>query len=96
MGNIVSATDKKTSVLSDNKDYLCTEIHSRSKMPGECNLNWTNGRLHRTGRRTEQKGICGGCLHDGFTFFLWNGGVEGTDCTPELYIDNIRVVPINK
>ncbi len=32
----------------------------------------------------------------GFTFFLWNGGVEGTDCTPELYIDNIRVVPINK
>lgn len=31
-----------------------------------------------------------------FTFFLWNGGVEGTDCTPELDIDNIRVVPINK
>lgn len=32
----------------------------------------------------------------GFTFFLWNGGVEGTDCTPELDIDNIRVVPISK
>ncbi len=32
----------------------------------------------------------------GFTFSLWNGGVEGTDCTPELDIDNIRVVPINK
>ncbi len=30
----------------------------------------------------------------GFTFFLWNGGLEGTDCTPELDIDNVRVVPI--
>lgn len=49
---------------------------------------------YRPAHRAE--GICGGCLHDGFTFFLWNGGVEGTDCTPELYIDNIRVVPINK
>ena len=29
----------------------------------------------------------------GFTFFLWNGGVEGTDCEPELYIDNVRLVP---
>ncbi len=30
----------------------------------------------------------------GFSFFLWNGGIEGTDCTPELDIDNVRVVPI--
>ena len=30
----------------------------------------------------------------GFTFFLWSGGIEGTDCTPELDIDNVRVVPI--
>ena len=30
----------------------------------------------------------------GFTLFLWNGGVEGTDCTPELDIDNVRVVPM--
>ena len=30
----------------------------------------------------------------GLTLFLWNGGVEGTDCTPELDIDNVRVVPI--
>ena len=29
----------------------------------------------------------------GFTFFLWSGGVEGTDCEPELYIDNVRLVP---
>lgn len=65
-------------------------------MPGECNLNWTNGRLHRTGRRTEQKEYAEAVCMTGFTFFLWNGGVEGTDCTPELYIDNIRVVPINK
>ena len=30
----------------------------------------------------------------GLTLFLWNGGVEGTDCTPELDIDNVRVVPM--
>ena len=29
----------------------------------------------------------------GFTFFLWSGGVEGTDCEPELFIDNVRLVP---
>ena len=29
----------------------------------------------------------------GFTFFLWSGGVEGTDCEPELHIDNVRLVP---
>jgi len=30
----------------------------------------------------------------GLTLFVWNGGIEGTDCTPEFFIDNIRVVPI--
>jgi hypothetical protein len=29
----------------------------------------------------------------GLTFFVWSGGVEGTDCTPHICIDNIRVVP---
>ena len=29
----------------------------------------------------------------GLTFFVWNGGVTGTDCTPHICIDNIRVVP---
>jgi len=29
----------------------------------------------------------------GLTFFLWHGGVEGTDCNPVIAIDNIRVVP---
>jgi len=29
----------------------------------------------------------------GLTFFVWNGGVEGTDCNPHICIDNIRVVP---
>jgi hypothetical protein len=28
----------------------------------------------------------------GLTFFVWNGGVDGVDCTPTLCIDNIRVV----
>lgn len=30
----------------------------------------------------------------GLTFFVYNGGVTGTNCTPVLAIDNIRVVPI--
>ena len=30
----------------------------------------------------------------GLTLFVWNGGIEGVDCTPELYIDNIRLVPV--
>lgn len=31
----------------------------------------------------------------GLTFFLWNGGedAKGADCSPEICIDNIRVVP---
>ena len=49
---------------------------------------------YRPAHRAE--GNSGDSLHDGFSFFLWNGGVEGTDCTPKLDIDNIRVVPINK
>lgn len=30
----------------------------------------------------------------GLSFFIWNGGVEGTDCNPVICIDNIRVVPV--
>jgi hypothetical protein len=30
----------------------------------------------------------------GLTFFVFNGGVAGTDCTPQICIDNIRIVPI--
>lgn len=30
----------------------------------------------------------------GLSFFVWNGGVEGTDCNPVICIDNIRVVPV--
>lgn len=29
----------------------------------------------------------------GLTFFVWHGGVAGTDCNPHICIDNIRVVP---
>jgi hypothetical protein len=28
------------------------------------------------------------------SFFVWNGGVSGSACSPEMWIDNIRVVPI--
>ena len=29
----------------------------------------------------------------GLAFFVWHGGVNGSDCTPLIAIDNIRVVP---
>lgn len=29
----------------------------------------------------------------GLSFFVWNGGVDGTACSPQIAIDNIRVVP---
>ncbi len=29
----------------------------------------------------------------GLTFFVYHGGVEGTECTPTILIDNIRIVP---
>ncbi|MDE6187432.1 MAG: hypothetical protein K2G17_04795 [Duncaniella sp.] len=31
---------------------------------------------------------------DGLTLFVWHGGVAGTDCTPVICLDNIRIVPI--
>jgi hypothetical protein len=32
--------------------------------------------------------------YGGLTFFVYHGGITGTDCTPYISIDNIRVVPI--
>ncbi|MDF1560081.1 MAG: glycan-binding surface protein [Bacteroidales bacterium] len=29
----------------------------------------------------------------GLTFYVWHGGVAGTDCNPHICIDNIRVIP---
>ena len=31
--------------------------------------------------------------YGGLTFFVFNGGIAGKDCTPDICIDNIRVVP---
>jgi len=31
--------------------------------------------------------------YGGLTFFVYTGGVTGTDCNPDICIDNIRVVP---
>lgn len=48
--------------------------------------------------RTHEGQSCANALttddFTGLTFFVWNGGVEGTDCNPVICIDNIRVVPI--
>ncbi|MCJ7446825.1 MAG: glycan-binding surface protein [Bacteroidales bacterium] len=47
---------------------------------------------------TASGGTCGNPLTAdmlrGLTFFVYSGGVEGTDCTPHICIDNIRVVPV--
>lgn len=33
-------------------------------------------------------------MFTGLTFFVWHGGLAGTECTPRIMVDNIRVVPI--
>ena len=32
--------------------------------------------------------------YGGLTMFVWSGGVQGTPCATEMWIDNIRVVPM--
>jgi len=31
--------------------------------------------------------------YGGLTIFVWKGGIPGTPCSPEIWIDNVRVVP---
>jgi hypothetical protein len=38
--------------------------------------------------------VAGEGNYGGLTFFVYHGGIAGTDCTPYICIDNIRVVPI--
>jgi hypothetical protein len=38
--------------------------------------------------------VAGTGNYGGLTFFVYHGGIAGTDCTPYICIDNIRVVPI--
>jgi Surface glycan-binding protein B xyloglucan binding domain len=43
-------------------------------------------------------GLCANTINAdmlrGLTFFVFSGGMAGTDCTPQICIDNIRIVPI--
>ncbi len=32
--------------------------------------------------------------YGGLTLFVWKGGIPGTPCTTEIWIDNVRVVPV--
>ncbi|MCL1932891.1 MAG: glycan-binding surface protein [Candidatus Azobacteroides sp.] len=34
--------------------------------------------------------------YGGLSMFVWNGGVNGTKCTTEMWLDNMRVVPVDK
>lgn len=38
--------------------------------------------------------VAGSGNYGGLTFFVYHGGIAGTDCNPYICIDNIRVVPI--
>lgn len=48
--------------------------------------------------KTHEGATSGGALNSdsftGLTFFVYHGGLHGTDCEPVFAIDNIRVVPI--
>jgi len=41
-------------------------------------------------------GPLGAGNYGGLSMFVWNGGVNGSKCSPEMWIDNIRVVPVDK
>jgi hypothetical protein len=34
--------------------------------------------------------------YGGLSMFVWHGGIAGTKCTTEMWLDNIRVVPVEK
>ncbi|MDR0814795.1 MAG: glycan-binding surface protein [Bacteroidales bacterium] len=52
----------------------------------------TNFKYTATGGNADMRGAGN---YGGLSMFIWNGGVQGSfPCSPELWIDNIRVVPI--
>ncbi len=38
----------------------------------------------------------GAGYYGGLSMFTWKGGVSGTPCTTEMWLDNMRVVPVDK
>jgi hypothetical protein len=52
----------------------------------------TNFKYNKTGGNAD---MLGPGNYGGLSMFVWNGGVQGTyPCSPEMWMDNIRVVPI--
>ena len=45
------------------------------------------------GGKVLSSGMASAGKYGGLTFFVYNGGVAGTACNPDICIDNIRVVP---
>ena len=52
----------------------------------------SNFRYASDGKGLEKPNGAG--FYGGLSMFVWNGGILGTACSPEMWIDNIRVVPI--
>jgi len=51
----------------------------------------TEFKYDKTGRVIDRLGPGN---YGGLTMFVWGGGIDGTPCTTEMWIDNIRVVPM--
>ena len=45
-----------------------------------------------TGKKYEKPNPAGN--YGGLTMYVWNGGIEGTPCTTEMWLDNMRVVEV--
>ena len=94
-----------TSLTANNQYYNSTDIARGLWLPWQSTGSFNTGNewitvtiplsaFNKTHEgQSAGKTITKNCM-TGFTLFLWNGGVEGTDCTPELDIDNVRVVPM--
>lgn len=89
----------------NNSYYSATDLPRALWMPwtttGSYNTNdlWTTVSIPLSSFNKTNSGLACDTPLDksfftGLTLFVWHGGVAGTDCNPEFYIDNIRVVPI--
>ena len=102
---IFTGNQDVTSLTANNQYYNSTDIARGLWLPWQSTGSFNTGNewitvtiplsaFNKTHEgQSAGKTITKNCM-TGFTLFLWNGGVEGTDCTPELDIDNVRVVPM--
>ena len=103
---IIFSGDNSVTYATGNNTYFSDASVPRALwMPWQSTGSYDTGGEWRTvsvsladHNKTFDGNACGTAFDEtmltGLTFFVWNGGVEGTDCNPIIRIDNIRVVPI--